>query len=441
MTPHSTQPTTRPQPIVLVVCLSLLLGLLAACTPAAPANTPGDVLVSNLTRNTDPTINQADLDALVSGNTAFGLDFYQAVAALPGNLFYSPYSISVALAMTYAGAAGDTAAQMAQTLHYDLPQAQLHAAFNALDLALASRSAQAEPEGPQPIQLAIANSTWAQRDFPFLSSYLDVLALNYGAGLRQVDFATQPERQRQAINQWVSDQTQEKIVDLIPPGVIDASTRLVLANAIYFKAAWLHPFEENLTGPAPFTLLNGSQVQVEMMSAYTPETYAYTETPEAILIDLPYHGQAIMRILMPVSDQFYAVEAKLNAAYLAELAASQQYRSINLSLPKFKIERNFALANVLTGLGMPAAFDASLADFSGMDGSRDLVISEVLHKAFVEVNEVGTEAAAATAVIIAETAMPVEDLTLTIDHPFIFFIMDEPTGTILFMGRVLDPSS
>jgi serpin B len=415
--------------------------LLAGCAPGLPpsgSEPPGSsLLISDRPRDLSPAADLSDLASLTDGNAAFAFDLYHVLAADEGNLFFSPYSISVALAMTYAGASGDTASQMADTLHFTLPPEQLHSAFNAYSLDLAAR-AEADVEGT-PFELSIANSLWGQQGFTFLPEFLDLLAENYGAGMRLVDYVSDPEAARQAINQWVSDETREKIQDLIPSGAIDAQTRLVLANAIYFKAAWLHPFDDSATAPAPFHLLDGSAVDVPMM--HQDEGYSYTLGDGFRALELPYeNGNVSMLIILPDEGQFQAVEETLDPVMIADIMGNLTHGPVNLSLPRFTYESAFDLNGALQALGMTDPFDPNRADFSGMDGNRDLYIGNVLHKAFVSVDENGTEAAAATAVIMELTMAPAgEPITFTVDRPFIYLIRDNWTGSILFVGRVMAP--
>ncbi len=337
--------------------------------------------------------------------------------------------------MTYAGARGQTEEQMAKTLHFTLPQDRLHPAFDALDLALQQPAAQ--PDEGQ-FQLNIANSIWGQQGYAFQPAFLDLLAENYGAGLRLTDFMTAPEPARQAINQWVSDQTKDKIRDLIPAGAITPDTRLVLANAIYFYAKWLYPFDGNLTQPGNFNLLDGTTVTVPMMSRLAGLRYAAGQGYQAV--ELPYVGdQVALTLIVPDAGRFAEVRAALTAGELESLWGSLQTKQVQLSLPKFKYESSFSLAKTLGQLGMPDAITPGVADFSGMDGTRDLFISDILHKAVVAVDEEGTEAAAATAVVVGTTAMPAIDVQLTVDRPFIFVIRDTQSGAMLFMGQVLNP--
>jgi serpin B len=339
--------------------------------------------------------------------------------------------------MTYAGAMGDTEREMAETLHFTLSQERLHEALNALDLLLESRS---EGVGDEDVgfRLNIANAIWGQEGYEFLSEFLDILAQNYGAGLRLLDYVGDPEGSRQTINDWVSDQTEDKIKDLIPPGVIDAMTRLVLANAIYFKANWLHQFEERGTMDGEFTLLDGSIVRVPMMSQV--ETFRYMEGSGFQAVELPYVGeQMAMVIILPEGGEFEAIGRGMSAGTFDQIVADLDFNSLTLTMPKFEYESEFALSKALIEMGMPTAFGEG-ADFSGMDGTRNLYIQDVIHKAFVAVDEEGTEAAAATAVIIAEMGIMVPEIEMSIDSPFIYAIRDIETGSILFLGRVVDPS-
>ncbi|UCG83136.1 MAG: serpin family protein [Dehalococcoidia bacterium] len=395
--------------------------------------------MSDKERVTSPDVAASDLEELVEGNSAFAFDLYRYLSAEDGNLFYSPFSISMALAMTYAGARGDTEQQMAETLRFLMPQDRLHPAFNALDLILASRGEGAEGKDDKGFRLNIVNAIWGQEDYEFLAEFLDVLAENYGAGLRLLDFINAPEDSRITINDWVSDQTEGRIEDLIPQGAIDALTRLVLTNAIYFNAAWLHPFEKYLTDNGAFHLLDGGTATVPMMRQ--TESFGYAEGEGYQAVELLYDGAELsMVILLPEAGRFEAFEGSLDADYVESILSDVDYQRVALTMPKFEFESEFGLVDTLDTMGMPAAFTAE-ADFSGMNGRRDLVITDILHKAFVSVDEEGTEAAAATAVIIGETAMPGEPVEVTVDRPFIFLIRDIETGSILFVGRVMNPSA
>ncbi len=417
-----------------VLVAALMLGLISCAQPAY-----GEVLQSDKQRATSPDVNEADLATLVDGNSTFAFDLYQELRETDGNLFYSPYSISLALAMTYAGARGETEQQMADTLHFILSQNRLHPAFNGLDIELASRGEGAKDKDGEGFRLNIVNAIWGQKDYEFLSGFLDLLAENYGAGLRILDFISAPEESRVTINNWVSDQTEGRIEDLIPKGLINTLTRLVLTNAIYFNAAWQYPFEEDATYGAPFHLLDGDEVTVPMMRQ--TESFGYAEGDGYQAIELPYDGSELsMVILLPEAGKFEAFEGLLNVQLVEEIVGKIESRQVALMMPKFEFESDFSLKEILAALGMPVAFSGG-ADFSGMTGNLDLFIANVVHKAFVSVDEAGTEAAAATAVVVKLTAAPETPVEVTIDHPFIFLIQDIETGTILFVGRVVNPST
>ena len=427
--------------VLLSVLMVILLLTLAGC-----GNGP-EIARSAKQRVTAPNVAASDLADLVDGNSAFAFDLYQVIREDEenDNFFYSPYSISLALAMTYAGARGETEQQMADTLHFILSQDRLHPAFNGLDLALARRGEGAEGKDGEGFRLNIVNALWGQEDadnkhpYEFLSEFLDVLAENYGAGLRPLDFVNAPEESRVTINDWVSDQTEGRIEDLIPQGVIDALTRLVLTNAIYFNAAWAQPFEEDQTADGTFYLLDGSEVTVPMMRQ--TESFGYAEGEGYQAVELPYDGWELsIVILLPQAGEFEAFEGSLDAERVHGIVKDLAYRQVALAMPKFEFESDFGLADALAAMGMPDAFTEA-ADFSGMTGSRDLFIADVIHKAFVSVDEAGTEAAAATAVVMAELAMPEEPVEITVDRPFVFLIRDIETGAVLFVGRVVNPGA
>ncbi len=462
--------------IMLVLMLSTLIA--SGCGPAAPQPTtppatatqgseqaeptpvpsdedaseedvkvPGVAIASEKERVVSPDVSDADLSELVEGNTAFAFDLYRFFAGQQegDNLFYSPYSISLALAMTYAGAESETEEQMADALRFILPQDRLHPAFNGLDQELAQRGEGAEGENQgdeeksKGFRLNIANAIWGQKDYAFLDTFLDVLAENYGAGLRVLDFVDAPEESRMTINGWISEETEGKIENLIPQGAIDRMTRLVLTNAIYFNAAWAHPFREEATKDGPFTLLDGGEVMVPMMRQ--TESLGYAEGGGYQAVELPYDGgEMSMVIVLPGRDNFEPFEESLDGEQVEAIVEGLKYRQVAVTMPTFEFDSRFSLNQALAEMGMPEAFSEG-ADFSGMTGRKDLFISDVVHKAFVSVDEEGTEAAAATAVVMKLSAMPEEPVEVTIDHPFLFLIRDIETGAILFVGRVLDPSA
>jgi serpin B len=395
-----------------------------------------DQAASNLSRDLHPQVAQGDATALVAGNTAFAAELFKAVRA-PGNVMVSPYSVSLALAMTWAGAAGDTASAMAQALRFELPPERLHPAFDELDLALASRGQGAQGKDGQPFRLTIANAAWGQKGFAFVPSYLDTLAVNYGAGVLLVDFEKATERARATINDWVAARTEDRIKELLGPGSVSALTRLVLTNAVYFNARWMRTFARAATGDAPFTLADGSQVNVPTM--HDGEIAGgYAEAADWIAAELPYDGgETSMVLVLPRSGSLDAFEATLDGARLVDIASKLQPSYLQISMPRFQFEYQAGLTEALTALGMGVAF-TDLADFTGISAGGGLSISDVLHKTFVAVDEDGTEAAAATAVVVGTTAAPVA-IEVKVDRPFLFFIRDVPTGTVLFLGHVTDP--
>ncbi len=411
----------------------LLSTILAACSSSASIN----MAESNKNRERNPSASGDGIKKLVDGNNAFALDMYNTLRSQNGNLILSPYSISLALAMTYAGARGETEAQMAQTLHFS-PQNELHPSFDALDLELEKEPVNLDKD-QEPIQLNIANAVWAEQTFSFLPEFLDTIAVNYGAGVSLADFVNKPNEERITINNWVSDKTEEKINDLLPDGSITSDTRMVLVNAIYFKADWLDPFEANHTSDYPFNLLDGTQVNVPLMGQEMHIPYMQGDGYAAV--ELPYAGEtAVMDIIVPDAGRFKEIESALTSDRFNEIIGNMAETTLMLNLPKFKFESPFNLSSALGQLGMIDAFDADLADFSGMTSQKDLFIGDVIHKAFVAVDEEGTEAAAATAVIMEGATARMVDTSLFIDRPFIFVIRDTVNGQILFIGRVLNPA-
>jgi len=397
-----------------------------------------DAATSQLPRIIDPQVPQADVDTLAADNAAFAFAAYQKLVASDSNLVFSPASISIALAMTYAGAAGTTAAEMAQALHFSLPPARLHPAFNSLDQILASRGDGRPGADGGPMRLRIVNALWAEQTYVFRKDFLDLEATNYGAGVNLLDFVNAPEASRVTINDWVAEMTEDKILDLIPPGIIDAYTRLVLTNAVYFNAQWKTVLDPARDGT--FTRLDNTQVPAKLMSADSISVPAL-QTATYKAVSLPYADDRLsLLVIVPEVDQFSQVEAGLDATALSNIVADLTTKRVGLTLPRFKIETAAKLKELFKALGMTSAFVAGAADFSGMDGTRNLYIAEVVHKCFINVAEKGTEAAAATAVIMKDASVPIVDLNVTATRPFLYYLRDAPTGAILFMGRVMDPS-
>ena len=371
-----------------------------------------------------------DTRAVVAGNTEFALDLYAKLRNEDGNLFLSPYSISTALAMTYAGARGNTATQMADVLHFSLEQERLHPAFAALE-----SSVKAAGDGSN-CTLHVANALWGQQGYGFLDGFLALNRKHYGAGFREVDFVQAAEQARQTINTWVAKQTQQIIKELLRKGDLDPADVLVLTNAIYFKGDWASRFDRQHTQDAPFRISETKQVVVPMMRQF--QEFPFASGDDLDVLELPYDGDRLsMVVLLPKQvDGLATVEASLSRENLERWLGRLRQQAVRVSLPRFKLDFRADLAKTLAGLGMTDAFSGSKADFSGMTGRRDLFIGLVIHQAQVDVNEEGTEAAAATAVKMKRGPAPAEFVA---NHPFLFLIRDKQTGSILFLGRVLNP--
>lgn len=370
------------------------------------------------------------LDALVAGNTDFALNLYARLRTTDGNLFFSPYSVSTALAMTYGGARGETARQMAKVLHFPLDSKLLHAAFEEL---MSSDAAAADESG---YRLHLANALWGQQGENFLTEFLDLTSKHYGAGLREVDFRGNTEQVRRTINAWVDAQTQHEIKELLQKGNLEPTDVLVLTNAIYFKGDWASQFDKQLTKLAPFWLNGTDQVSVPMM--YQLGRFKYATFDKFNLLELPYQGDRLSMVLISPKekDGLSNLEESLNRDSIERWLRQQQEQPVRVTLPRFGLTSRVDLARTLETMGMTDAFSSAKADFSGMTGLRGLFIGMVIHEARVEVTEEGTEAGAATAVQIKKGPATA---AFTADHPFLFLIRDNLSGSILFLGRVVNP--
>jgi len=377
----------------------------------------------------------ADRTAVVEGNNAFAIDLYNQLRTQSGNLFFSPDSISTAMAITYAGARGGTATEMAKTLHFTLPPQRLHPAMGGLlgDL-------NAPHDG---YKLRMANALWAQQGYTFLDDFLKVTNSDYSAGFKQVDFKDAAEAARLTINQWVEQQTDDKIKDLLQPGILSSRTRLVLTNAIYFKGDWQTQFDKAQTKDEDFHLSAVKNAKAPMM--HRQGGFSYFNGGTFQILEIPYKSAELSLIILLPDDVggLFALEQSLTAPNTKQwLGQLRPVPKVILTLPKFKMTRQFELQDSLGAMGMTLAFDAH-ADFSGMTGNRDFFISAVIHKAYIDVNEEGTEAAAATAVVMRSMSARIQQPAPPVfraDHPFIFLIRDNRSGGILFMGRVADPT-
>ena len=426
--------TTRTRSIALLVATSLAL---SACS-SAPSLPPGGTI--ELARSAVARVAANPADAALAGAAinAFGIELYAKLATGTPNAVVSPASIALALGMARAGAKGKTATEMDAVLH-NLASDVNASWLNALDAALTARSGTFKDATGQDlaVTLRIANAPFAQKGMALQQAYLDALASRWGAGLRLVDYINATEAARKAINGWVSDQTEQRIPELLQPGVLDTMSRLTLVNAIYLKAAWQDPFEASATANGAFTTAAGTSVTVPLMHATTGLRYAKGAGWQAV--EIPYIGGSLaMTVILP--DDLAAFERAFDSATLGAITGGLADTQVTLTLPKFSIETKAELGRLLEVLGMPTAFSGS-ADFSGITTAEQLAISAVIHQANIDVDEKGTTAAAATAVVLRATGMPAQPVTLSVDHPFLFALRDVPTGTVLFLGRVSDPSN
>ncbi len=426
---------------ILWTCALVLL--LTACGPEAPdrggreterADPEVRLVKAEAERVRSPDVTDEQVADLVGGNNDFAFEMYHEQAGT-GNLIFSPYSISLAFSLAYAGARGETEAQMAETLKF-LPQETQHPAFNAIESRMSGLGEKGGGGPSPPFRLNVANSAWGQEGFRFEQEYLETLAEHYGAGLNSVDFG-QPDAASEEINTWIEDETEDRIKDLIPPNVISPSTRLVLANAVYFKASWQSSFVESRTKDGPFTLLDGSEVAAPLMrqSSYLP----YSEGDGYQAVRLPYKGDAAdMLVILPEEGRFEEIEDRLDASLLDEVDANMRPDEfVKLTMPRFDFETDLDLPGSFDSMGMTAPFSGA-ADFGGITKEAGLFIGDALHRANITVDEKGTEAAAATMLDfpVSEPPPPVE---MTLNRPFLFVIEERETGSLLFMGRVTDP--
>lgn len=382
-----------------------------------------------------------DNNSVVNANNQFAFDLYAKYKSKDGNIFYSPYSITSALAMTYEGARGETAEEMRAVFHLPQDAAIRRESFLKIDQKINKKD--------KKYKLNIANALWAQKDYKFLDDYFGLVEKYYGGKVTNLDFANETEKSRFTINSWIEGQTNNKIKNLIPQGVLQPITRLVLTNAIYFKGSWFKPFDKKGTKEEDFRISPTNKIKTQIMHLTGEEAnFNYGETDSLQILELPYEGNDLsMLILLPKEDDLKAIEESLNSEKLSKWKNLLKNEEVNVYLPKFKFETKYFMANDLVNLGMPTAFTPGIdfggkADFSGMTGNKQLNIDAVIHQAFVDVNEEGTEAAAATAVLMETLgiSMPKPIKMFKADHPFIFIIQDRETGNILFVGRVSDPT-
>jgi len=414
---------------------SLVALMIISSVTVAWASAPTPFQRSSKPRIEHPRISDDTLKSLADSHRAFALKLYHALPAHDKNIVFSPYSIEAALAMTMAGARGQTATQMADALALTLPSAETATAMNAFDQRL--RRAVSRKQSSDADTLSIANAIWLQKGEQILPAYLDCLAENYGAGVGELNFAGAAAESAKIINEWVSAETKGKITDLLSADAVQKA-RLVLTNAIYFKGIWAEQFTKQATAPQAFHFLDGTSAEVAMMHNAT--RYQYAKQGDLEVVELPYRNSSLaMRFIVPAAGKFDAATKNLNTASLAAMSDGLIVKQVVLSVPKFKFTSTLSLNEILITLGMKDAFSGN-ADFSGINGKRDLLISDVIHKAFILVDEEGTEAAAATGVTMARASIVRDEpVVLTIDRPFFFQIIDHDTGESLFFGSIADP--
>jgi len=428
---------------IIGIIVLLMIGMATATTvyfifPYVPKQPP---------KADDTSSTPQGIQEVVDANNQFAFDLYKELdKSEQGNIFYSPYSISAALAMTYEGANGQTADEIKSVFHFpenDILRPNFAAIYNEIN------------SGNGAYELRTGNALWAQKDFPLLEDYTNRVEKYYGGKATNVDFVKEPEKSRQTINAFIEEQTNNRIKDLIPKGFIDSTTRLVLTNAIYFKGTWEWEFDESKTQERDFKVTPNNIVKTPMMYMNPDKAkFNYADLGKLQILELPYKGGKIsMLILLPKQGEYYNFENGKRVTYnytLKDIELSskkleewknkmKETKMDSISLPKFEFDSKYFMADTLRAMGMPTAFSGS-ADFSGIDGRKDLFIDQVIHQSYIKVDEKGTEAAAATAVGMKLTAVPQHENIFNANHPFIFIIQDRKTGNILFMGRVVNPN-
>jgi serpin B len=426
--------------LALIFLASILL--VVSCGTSTRA-VEGEFSYSDVERDLSPNVTPAEIDELVADNRHFAFDLYNWLIQSNDNLIYSPWSISVALSMAYAGAEGQPKTDMAGVLHFNLDDETLHAAFDAIDLEL-DEIASVEPgygeEEAVPFTLNTANSLWVQEDLELNPDFLDILSLDYGAGVGRVDFQTDPVRSAEVVNDWIADKTEDKITDALSPESLSENTILLIINAIYFLANWENQFKPDVTEDDVFHTFADGDVTVPMMSQQ--EHFRYSEGDGWQAVELPYIGRgASMLILLPESEEYTRVEGMLDQSFLAEIKDGMEYEDVRLTMPKFEFRSHLNLGDTLREMGMESAFEYGFDSMLAVPPPNPVAIDEVIHEAFISVDEEGTEAAAVTIVEMDVTSAPMQEpVEFTVDHPFIFLITESSTDTILFMGRVMNPA-
>lgn len=432
--------------LCMISAFAILIIVFAGCTGPAPVQPVSPTDEKTPVGQTPTVVVVTDADstrAVADANNQFAFDLYSRLAkdqkSTGSNIFFSPISLSSALAITYEGARGKTADEIRSVFYLPENDTSRREGFSGLNAGINS--------GDPSYSLRTANALWAEKTYPFLTEYVRTAERSYGAKTTNLDFKGHPEDSRVTINIWVENKTEDRIKDLIPAGIIDPMTRLVITNAIYFKGDWVKQFDKNKTADADFRIVPGKTVKVPMMQRTDEDAvYLYAENKDLQMLSMAYEhttGKELsLVLLLPKADNLTTTEDSLSADTLSALQQSATFRRVMVYFPKYTLETKYSLPDTLGAMGMPTAFTGN-ADFSGMDGTKNLFIGDVIHQAFVDVNEEGTEAAAATAVVMRQNAPPANPEPVPVfraDHPFIFIIQDDETGAILFMGRLVNPA-
>jgi serpin B len=412
------------------VVIVLAVVLIGSRSPEVSDWLTGTAAKSDVSVLDDSGATVSTVKATVDASNRFSFDLYRRYSSDGGNVLFSPYSISTALSMTYEGARGETADEMEAVFHFVEEPSERRPAvvwiYNVIN------------ERDRDYELHAANALWMQEGYPILEDYVDTVANHYGGEANALDFVGAPEESRVIINDWVEERTNDRINDLLPPNSIDSDVMLVLTNAIYFKGDWLIEFDEERTSKDEFHVSPTESVEADMMSL-RGDRFNYTETYEMQVLELPYTGKDVsMMILLPKENYLSDIEATLSCDELGELIDGLEETAVDVYLPRFAFETKYFMKEDLKEMGMPTAFTPS-ANFTGITEVEVLFIDKVIHQAFIEVNEEGTEAAAATGVVMKRSGATPPSKVFRADHPFIFIIRDRVTGVILFMGRVMTP--